>query len=527
LALSKAARSFTLYDPGNALVRQFLAEYQARAGEATAFGAVVLEVQPFELLRQGEAVYREEDRERSLAFKLFRDGVRRLTFQPQAPWEELLRFLEIMAVRSTGIRQQEEDLVSMLRKAEFRSIAFAAVEGFTPEEDNPEANQKRRRAGQGAGPPATFDTPFPLLPQPGPIAHRPVPEAALAPLRAEEGAPALAPQALRLAGLLLAEAGRGTVPAAEAQQFLVEVRDFLIADGALDGLAALADLVMRQPAGPLRREILQALGDRRVLSAVLDAVPPGGAELPAEAARLVPLVPSEVALDLLVSEPDEGRRRLLVGMAAARLPADAEAVVARLPSLEPSAAHGLLEAIATRAPDRLAAAAVALLEHPAAALQVKALGVLEATEGTDLPADRLLGLLRSEQEPVRIGAVAVLARSSQAAVFTALAEALTSRRDVSRAEADALGRALARINPGRASGLFDEWLKPRRGLLGKLTGGGQEEVRQWAAVAGLGAHPSPEAAARIEAAAQGADEALRRHCFATLARRRHEGARRG
>jgi hypothetical protein len=46
-------------------------------------------------------------------------------------------------------------------------------------------------------------------------------------------------------------------------------------------------------------------------------------------------------------------------------------------------------------------------------------------------------------------------------------------------------------------------------------------------VAGLGAHVAPDAVARIEAVAKGAEEALRRHCFATLARRRHEGARHG
>ena len=81
-ALSKAARSFTLYAPTNAVVRQFLADYQARAAAATEGGELVLDVHPFELLRDGEVVYREEDRERSLAFRLFRDGVRRLTFRP-------------------------------------------------------------------------------------------------------------------------------------------------------------------------------------------------------------------------------------------------------------------------------------------------------------------------------------------------------------------------------------------------------------------------------------------------------------
>jgi hypothetical protein len=526
LALSKAARSFTLYDPSNAVVRTFLADYREKAQAATAGGALVVDVLPFELLRAGEVIYREEDRERSLAFKLFRDGVRRLTFEPGVPWAELLHFLEVMAIRSTGIRQQEEDLTTMLRKAEFSAIGLVAVEGFTPEEDSPEPEERRRSDGAGARTPAGFDTPFPLLPPPGPIAWRAVPEEALAPLRAGMGPEALAQDALRLAAALLAESARGELEASEARQFLVEVRDFLVADGALAGLAALADLVGRLPAGPLRDEFLRALGDPRVLAAVVAAIPPASGELPAEALRLLPLVPGSAALDLLATEQDAGRRGVLIRIAEARLPADAEDVVGRLPALEPEAARGLVRAIAARAPAWAGAAAAALLEHRDHGLQVEALRALEHAEG-EVPADRLIRLLQSDQEGVRIAAAQVLGRRAGPQSFAAVEAALTGRRDCSSQEADALGRALARLHPGRSLELFGRWLEPRKGLLGRLAGGAKDDPLRWAAVSGLGAHPAPDAVARIEAVAKGADEALRRHCFATLARRRHEGARHG
>jgi hypothetical protein len=530
LALAKAARSFSLYDPSNAVVRQFLADYRQRATEAAPADPLVLDVHPFEMIREGEAVYREEDRERSLAFRLFRDGIRRLTFQPGTPWAELLGFLQVMAIRSTGIRQQEEDLVTMLRKAEFQAITFVAVEGFTPEEDNPEPPDSRhRRDAPPAQPPAGFDAPFPLLPPPGPLAYREVPEAALAPLRSEEdGAEGLVKHALQLAELLLHEAGRGTVEAVEVQQFLGEVRDFLIADQALGALAALADLVSRQPAGPLRDGILRSLGDARVLAVVVAAARPGTAELPPEAARLMPLIPSLAALDLLAMEQDEGRRLLLVRIVETRLPADADAVISRLPGLDPAAARGLVQAIVAHAPLKTAAAAAALLEHADHRLQVEALRALEAAEGGgEIPSDRLVRLLRAEMEPVRIAVAQVLARRGQVSVFPAVLEALTGRKDCSHEEADALARALAQLHPHRAAELFEAWLKPRRGFLGRLTGSAQDELLQWAAVSGLGAHPAPEAVGRIEALAKGAEEALRRHCYATLARRRHQGGRRG
>jgi hypothetical protein len=326
--------------------------------------------------------------------------------------------------------------------------------------------------------------------------------------------------------VLLAEAGRGDLEPTEARQFLVEVRDFLIADGSLGGLAALADLVSRLPAGALRDEFLRALGDPRVLAAVVAAVPPGSDALPPEAARLLPLVPGSAALDLLAGEQDSGRRTVLLRIAEARLPADADAVVARIPTLDPEVARGLVRAVAARAPGWAAAAAAALLEHREVALQVEALKALEHAEG-EVPAERLIRLLQAEQEGVRIAVAQVLASHAVAQAFPAVEAALTARRDCSAAEADALGRALARLHPGRALELFARWLEPKKGLLGRLTGGGKQDPLRWAAVAGLGAHPAADAVARIEVVAKGADEALRRHCFATLARRRHEGGRHG
>jgi hypothetical protein len=526
-ALSKAARSFTLYAPTNAVVRQFLADYQARATEATRGGDLVLDVHPFDLLRDGEVVYREEDRERSLAFRLFRDGVRRLTFRPGIPWSELLTFLEILAVRYVGIRQQEEDVVTLLRKAAFTGIGFSAVEGFTPDEDNPEPAGIRRRRGEGTQAPAGFDTPFPLLPPPGPIAWREVPVEALASLHASEGPEALAADAIRLAASLLGETLQGRVQPRELQLFLVEVRDYFVADAALGPLATLAELVGRTPAGALRDQLLRTMGDERLLEALLAAVPAGSTQLPAEALRLLPLVPARAALDQLVAEPDEGRRQVLALIAEARLPADAEAVIERLATLDARVARTLVHAIGAKAPELAAAAALALLEHPEERLQVAALQALEAVTG-ELPVQRLLRLLQSPRPAIRIGVAHVLAHSGKAAAFGSVHEALVGRKDGSAAEADALGAALARLDPSRAAPLFVEWLKPRRGLMKALGASKQEELLRVAAASGLGAHPSPEAQAQLEALARGSDdEAFRRHCHAVLARRKRQGARHG
>jgi hypothetical protein len=526
-ALSKAVRSFTLYAPSNAVVRQFIADYQARAAAATQAGDLVLDVHPFQLLREGEVVYREEDRERSLAFRLFRDGVRRLTFRSGVPWDELLAFLEVLAVRSIGVRQQEEDVITLLRKAEFEGIGFSAVEGFTPEEDNPEPEGVRRARGEGSRAPAGFDAPFPLLPPPGPIAWREVPAEALASLKTGAGAEALGADAVQMAALLLEQAGRGLVPAREVLIFLIELRDYFIADVALGPLADLAELVGRTPPGQLRDELVRALGDPRLLDALLAAVPAGSQQLPPEALRLVPLVSAQAALDMLAAEDDEGRRHVLALIAEARLPADAAAIVGRLASMDPKVARALVHAIGARAPAFAGQAAAALLDHADENLQVAALQALEAAGG-DVPVQRLLRLLKAPHESVRIGVAHVLAGSGKAAAFQSVHDALAGRKEGSIAEADALGSALARLDPRRAAPLFVEWLKPRRGLMKALTGSRQDEFLRAAAASGLAAHPSPEAPAQLEALAHGADdEVFRRHCLAMLARRRRQGARHG
>ena len=155
-ALARAARSFLLYEPRNQAIRDFLAEYRENMSVAlSGHGTMQLDVRPFEMVRGGEVVYLERERERSLAFRLFRDGVRRLTIEPEVEWTELLRLLEILSIRYTGIRQQEDDIVTLLWKAGFKHIAIVAVEGFVPDEELPSGgfanemgkSKRRRRPG--------------------------------------------------------------------------------------------------------------------------------------------------------------------------------------------------------------------------------------------------------------------------------------------------------------------------------------------------------------------------------------------
>jgi hypothetical protein len=521
-ALAKAARAFTLYDAGNALVRQFVGDYQARAEAATAGGPVELEVKPFELLVGSEVVYREEDRERSLAFKLFRDGIRKLAFARGVDGGELLRLLQILAVRFVGVRQAEDDVVTLLRKAEFRSITFSAVQGYASEDEASEIGLRHR----GGEPPPGFDAPFPKLPPPGPIAYAPIAESVLEALRAEEAPEALGASGLRLAAELVAWASRGAFPPADVAQYCGELREFLVADHQLGMLASLAELAVRLPAGPLRDELLRGLADARFLEVVLADLPEQGGPLPPEAQRLVLFVPAAAVLERLATEKVPGRRDALLALVAARLPADTDAVAAKLPSLPVEIVRELVKLLAQKAPDRTDPVAIGLLAHQDTTLHLEALRTLAAST-QHLPAAPFLQALRSPDEAVRIAAARALEHHGDTTAARAIADALTGRRSYSRDEAIALGRTLGVLHAGAALRLFDGWLEHKRSLLGGLRGGEHEELLRFAAVAGLGAIPGAEADRRLEAVAHWAGDELRRHVHGIVARRRVEGRRHG
>ena len=125
--LATTARAFTLYDIRNEAIQKFLSGLlDGFAGALAAEPEIDLLVRPFEIEFAGEVVHLNRDRERSLAFRLYRDGVRGLKFRQGFGWEELSRLLEVLAVRYSGVHQHEDDMVTLLWKANFQSLEISA-----------------------------------------------------------------------------------------------------------------------------------------------------------------------------------------------------------------------------------------------------------------------------------------------------------------------------------------------------------------------------------------------------------------
>jgi hypothetical protein len=377
-SLARASRSYLIYDAGNAAVRGFIEE--VRTGFERYFNAhgdMELTVRPYELMLDGEAVYLERDRERSLSLKLFRDGVRKLTLTRSTDWGELTRLLEILSIRFVGVRLNEDDAVTLLWKAGFANIRIEAVEGFVPDDDD------EVQGGSGAGArsaeklfgrdssrvgdvastrvPDDFDLPAPRLPAAVPVHYKPLSDWDLESLRGEVDSPRLPEATLALVRELLDVVVEPTDPLAfeEVEGVTREVRDFLLAEDRLDMLLNLFDELTRfrarAPADVARVDALLAgFVDATAVRKLIRSVSKDAAEPPERLQQILGRVPGDVLklfFDLLEVERDDHSRRVIRHLITQQLPARTLAVVERFRASSGPVAADLLRVLAVAVPD--------------------------------------------------------------------------------------------------------------------------------------------------------------------------------
>jgi HEAT repeat protein len=533
LALTRAARSFLLYDPSNEAIRHFLHALRTTVEAYLAtFGELPLVVRPFELVVGGEVVYLDRDRERSLAFRLFRDGVRRVTLEAGLTWDEVLKLLEILSIRYTGVRQAEDDMVVLLWKAGFTNIQLEAVEGFVPEEEVGDGAGAGAPAGSRGGTveaPPDFDLPAPVFTVRGPLRYRPLLTWETEALLVEDSTQALPQLCVRLTRELLVAVADPTDPItlAEIVPQLREIRDFLLAEGLLDAVLemvrSLARARLASP-GDLRERdaLLETFGDERAVGRLLRSVPRNATTAPPEMLELLDLLPGnhlEMVVRVLDTEKGEASRRVARSLIERFVPRQGDWILQQLATLEAGVAIELLRALAAADPARGVEAVAALTTRHELELQLEALHVLERLPPGPATARLLTGFAAAPNEEVRIRALELLGRNGVRTAFPAILERV--KRDaalrLSQREATAAGEALARCDPGRASDVFREWLKPR-GLFTSVLPG--QAMLQWVGVSGLVYLGGDEPEALIKHVAERAGSELARHCTACMVKRR-------
>ncbi|NOY27388.1 MAG: hypothetical protein GXP62_16095 [Oligoflexia bacterium] len=565
-ALARAARSFLLYDPSNEAIRVFLTAYRTdmlgaiqAVMESGQFGSgVELFIRPFEMVWAGETVYLERDRERSLAFRMFRDGVRRLTLRGDVTWDELLRLLQIMSIRFTGVRQQEDDIVTLLWKAGFKGIEIVAVEGFVPEDEevgDDEAvvdqvagqgeERGRRQSARGGrsadartaasfvDAPADFDLPIaPLLPV-GRVIPVAVDQDELLALQLEATSHTLPEQCVRLAHEMLSLVADPRDPTdwPDIRYLLDEVRDFLLAEGQLQPLIDLVTAMedMRTGDSTHLDDALRAFVDGRALVRIVRSIPAAHTRPPPDLLWLLDHLPGDHlahALDILASERSVGARRIARQLVEHFVDADPDLVLARIQGGDPAVAADLLRAFCVAVPARTLEAIGAAVSRGDADLSFEALRVLDRAAVSPEVLDLLLQLLESEVEEVRLRSLEQITHRNARTLFQAVQDHLAkaSHQRMSPKEASAFGTTLVSLDQARAHRLLSEWIRPKSLFKRIFQDPIGHKWLQWAAVSGVAQVPGDEPEKLIRWLAERAGSDLADHCVRTLARRRREMA---
>jgi HEAT repeat protein len=140
--LSKTSKTLKIYLSNNPIHQKFITELLDKLqSHLSTFGPLHLRVKQFELHCSGQPVYENINRMESIAFRLFIDGLRELSFHPGIDKEELITFLEVLGKEGEG-NGVDDDIVTLLWEKHFSHIQYIVVSDLQGEfrkmEDCPE-----------------------------------------------------------------------------------------------------------------------------------------------------------------------------------------------------------------------------------------------------------------------------------------------------------------------------------------------------------------------------------------------------
>lgn len=535
--LAATARSFLLYDPHNEAIQRFITRLLADLTSALdEEGPLTLQIQPLEIVFEDAAVYVNRDRERSLAFRLYRDGVRQLRFRPGFTPDELARLLEVLSIRYTGVNQREEDMVTLLWKSRFRSLEVVSVEGIVPEDDAAGALVGSRGVAPavetGLRLPDDVDLPRPELPVPAAPAWSAVSPERVAELCAEADASRVPDDGLALLARLRAELDdpRGRLAFADVAHLFTELRDFLLSEDHLPALKRYIGLLWEladapSPAWDPGRhtalyELLDTCGDRRAVRRLLHSVPFDQRKLnPALVEVLDRACPDSLAAVLDALEWETGSavraigRQLLEHYGTKRLPQLEE----RFRGSTGEMASDLLRVLANIGGEDAAGFIARQASHPDKAVQDEALWHLENMPYSGAVGRAFFDAFRVTDPTRRARVLGMIASTRDRRFLDLLAGFVEEQGDaLSAGEAAQIGQVLGELGGEAVLPRWVEWLTPG-GIFRKTLSG--SKAQQIAAALALSELQAPAAGEALEAAIEPADPEVQQWVLGALGQR--------
>ncbi len=126
--LTKTTKTLQIYLPNNPIHQKFINELSEKIQRhLSEHGPLRLRIKQFELFCSGQSVYENPNRMESLAFKLFIDGLRELSFHPGIEKEEIITFLEVIGKRGEG-ENVDDDIVTLLWEKHLVHVKYIVVD---------------------------------------------------------------------------------------------------------------------------------------------------------------------------------------------------------------------------------------------------------------------------------------------------------------------------------------------------------------------------------------------------------------
>ena len=133
LHLTKTAKTLKIYLPNNPIYQKFLEELQSRFDvHLQEYETLQLKIRQYALYYKGQVVYENTNRLESLAFKLYVDGVRELTFHEGIDKDEITSLLEIIGSEYDP-SNPDDDMVTLLWERHFAHIRYLVASDFIQE----------------------------------------------------------------------------------------------------------------------------------------------------------------------------------------------------------------------------------------------------------------------------------------------------------------------------------------------------------------------------------------------------------
>lgn len=130
-AMVKALRAFQMYLPNNPIYQRAIQNVRSALSPVwAAVDELVLHVGETDLLWEEQAVYRQINKSESLAWSLFKDGMRELTIHKGAEAEELPRLLATINKARFLPADAGDDLLTLLWALEFEHIKYRFIDFF-------------------------------------------------------------------------------------------------------------------------------------------------------------------------------------------------------------------------------------------------------------------------------------------------------------------------------------------------------------------------------------------------------------